>query len=401
MVLTVDPQKWKSFCDRFVLNPHRTAAIDGAIAAVDAVNRLVAESLTAITARYDQRQPRRVRVFRGNMLDYACTEQLIFDGYAGNDPLDWLAYLGASNLCIAVNDLDAWGPGLAEFCAGELVPALAHYLEQRWLVVDWYCFISGVGWTPFGIHTDDEPSLLFNLGPGTKTAWIWEPEVLSGLSHGRPTSLWFHALLDDATACTLRPGDAIAIPAGHFHVLRSDSPCTLLGAGLYPVSYAAELAAFLRRHSPLVHRDCDAAANNMAALLPVYVANRQSPAHDLDRCITYLRAKTKSLSFSRRPRYGIPTLPPLAGDTFDAQEFVVMRHPIVVASEQVALANGHAVPIATHSADAAALRTWLLQHPRFQGRHYLDQFLPSEADEARRIANQLLRFGNLRVSGAA
>jgi hypothetical protein len=216
MVSAVDPHKWKSFCDRFVFNPHCVVAIEGAMAAVDAVNGLVAESLTTITARFDQRQPRRVRVFRENMLDYACTERLIFDGYAGSDPLDWLAYLGMSNLCIAVNDLDAWGTGLAEFCAGELVPALAYYLEQHWLVIDWYCFISDVGWTPFGIHTDDEPSLLFNLGPGTKTAWVWEPEALSSLSHGRPTSLQFQTLLDDATAYTLRPGDVIAIPAGQF-----------------------------------------------------------------------------------------------------------------------------------------------------------------------------------------
>jgi hypothetical protein len=184
-------------------------------------------------------------------------------------------------------------------------------------------------------------------------------------------------------------------------VLRSDSPCTLLGAGLYPVSYTAALAAFLRRNSSLVHQDCDAVANNVAALLPAYIADQPEPAHDLDRCIGYLKAKTKSLSFSRRPRYGLPSLPPLAGDTFDAQEFIVMRHPIVVASERVVLANGHAVSIDTHSADAAVLRTWLLQHPRFLGRDYLDEFSPSEADEARRIVNQLLRFGNLRLSGAA
>ncbi|TDZ77131.1 hypothetical protein [Mycobacteroides salmoniphilum] len=397
--LTVDAGKWASFCDRFTEDPQRVVYLEAVIADIDALNGLVAESLATITSSFEQPQSRRIRVFRENTLDYALTERITFDGYSSNNPLDWLNYLGGhEQLCIAVNDLDAWGSGLAETCAAELVPPLSDHLERNWLVIDWYGFISTGGWTPFGIHADDEPSLLFNLGPGSKMAWIWHPDVLPELNRGRPTSLYFEALLGDAIAYTLRPGDVIAIPAGHFHILKSEAPCTLLGAGLYNVSYTAELAAFLSSKAAYTDGDGVKIVDNMVGLLPAYLddVRHRSSDDQLGQYVSLLRAKTKSLSFSRRPRYGPPTT---AVDDFVTQEFIVAQHPILIAADRVIVANGKAVAVPTESIDGAALRMWLRGHPQFWGRDYLGAFAPDEADQALEIANQLLRQGNLRLGG--
>jgi hypothetical protein len=325
-------------------------------------------------------------------------ERLTFDGLSGSDPLDWLGHLSDDKThCIAVNDLDAWGSGLAETCAAEFVPALADHLERNWLVLDWYGFISASEWTPFGLHSDSEPSLLFNLGPGTKTAWVWAPDMLPNLSRGRPTTLHFDELLEDAVAYSLSPGAAIAIPQRHFHVLKSDAPCTLFGAGLYPVDYTNELSAFISSKAPRGTRDVGGDITNPSALLAKFVAavgRQPSSGDEFNRYLRLLRARTRSLSYSRTPRVKLRRT---GGTNVDAQHFRITQHPIIVVAECAIVVNGATVEVPTRSVDAAALRDWLSQHSQFRGDDFIAAFTPSESEQARQIVQQLFQHDILRV----
>lgn len=394
---------WDKFCEGVVREPSRVVHAEALVCDVELLKTHVAQAMSALTSSYESRRTRRLRVFRNNTHDYARSEHLTYDGFSGDDPLAWLEHLGDDGgHCIAVNDLDAWGPGLAEVCAADFVPALAEHLERHWLVLDWYGFISDTEWTPFGLHSDAEPSLLFNLGPGTKTAWIWAPEVLPSLRHGRPTTVSFDELLDDAVAYPLAAGAAIAIPEGHFHVLKSDAPCTLLGAGLYPADYTAELSAFFGNKISDGIADVDNAAINPSALIAKYVeAVGRTPSSSRDtlsRYLRLLRAKTRSLSYSRVPRCSRSGPGPAEIDT---QNFVVTRHPIIAAAERVLVVNGGILEVPAPSLDAAALRVWLSQHPRFRGSEFIAAFAPAEAEHARRIAGQLFQHDILRTGEAS
>lgn len=181
----------------------------------------------------------RLRGFRGSEFDFKLTERLSRTPPTDGQSLtEWLS--GAADgrpACVAINDVSSWDLGLAAL-AQSVVRSL---VPGRDLVsgADIYTFIADVEWTPFGIHKDDEPSLIFHLGPGLKELWVWpsggigQDQLFENPSLGR-VSFDFERLLPGASRYTLRPGDFVCIPQGRYHLFRNVGPSMFLGVTLFP-----------------------------------------------------------------------------------------------------------------------------------------------------------------------
>ncbi|WP_327586783.1 cupin domain-containing protein [Nonomuraea sp. NBC_00507] len=177
-----------------------------------------------------------MRAFRGACLDYDATEKLMSGAFSGRSDIHaWLSECGGKDdICLAVNGVESWHVELAELLYTRFIVPLEAAGVPLTRGVDWYCFVASSGTTPFGVHTDAEPSFIFNLGPATKTAWTWPQSSLSVLSHGRPRTLDSAPLLPAADSVCLAPGDFLLIPAGMYHIFRNDGPSMFLGLTIYP-----------------------------------------------------------------------------------------------------------------------------------------------------------------------
>ncbi|MDQ2707610.1 MAG: hypothetical protein M3Z25_08230 [Actinomycetota bacterium] len=194
----------------------------------------------------------RIRAFRDRAFDYQATAALVTSTVGqGERSHEWLSrVVGDTESCIAVNGVSAWSLPLSRW-AREAVNSLlgggAYTLPSG---ADVYTFVAGSGWTPFGVHRDSEPSLLFHLGPGKKETWVWPVDTLQpdegfwrNPSFGSPLSFDFDRHLDAAYHVTLEPGDFISIPKHAFHVFRNVGLSAFVGIALYPAKTEALLRA--------------------------------------------------------------------------------------------------------------------------------------------------------------
>ncbi|MEU4510572.1 hypothetical protein AB0G05_13830 [Nonomuraea wenchangensis] len=233
----LDEVMWQELCHRSGPRFTERVRLTGLIRRPDMLGDLVLEAVRAATTRVagDDGDLPAMRAFRGACLDYDASERLMSGAFPGSDIHAWLAERGGEDgICLAVNGLESWNADLAELLYTRFVVPLETAGVPLTRGVDWYCFVASTGTTPFGVHTDPEPSFIFNLGPATKTAWTWPEPALPALAHGRPRTLDAEPLLPAADAVRLAPGDFLLIPAGMYHLFRNDGPSMLLGLTVYP-----------------------------------------------------------------------------------------------------------------------------------------------------------------------
>ncbi|MFF4550048.1 cupin domain-containing protein [Streptomyces sp. NPDC001435] len=238
--MSIDLKTWKAFAAAHAPDFTRTVYLPGLVTDPEHLRRLIDDSLRTATRKAPG--DLRLRAFCPGAFDYRLTQRFVNTPLDdGESATDWLARTADSDeSCLAVNDIAAFslplGTEVARIVA-ELVADERHELPSG---TDVYTFVAHSGWTPFGIHKDGEPSLIFHLGPSPKEVWVWHdhPFDASGItpspSFGRIT-FDIEEHLGSAERYLLRPGDFLLIPQDTYHVFRNLGPSTFLGLTLYPV----------------------------------------------------------------------------------------------------------------------------------------------------------------------
>ncbi|MUM15562.1 hypothetical protein FZI91_08950 [Mycobacterium sp. CBMA271] len=247
----IDDPRWRQFVADRAPHYKETVFIPGLIPDSDAIVGKITAAVAAATGAHGKGL--RLRGFRGSEFDFKLTERLSRTApRAGQVLTEWLSdNADRRPACVAINDVSSWDLGLgalAQSVVRSLVPG-------RDLVsgADIYTFIADVEWTPFGIHKDDEPSLIFHLGPGVKELWVWPTDgidphqLFENPSLGR-VSFDFERLLPEASRFTLRPGDFVCIPRGRFHLFRNTGPSVFLGVTLFPTDVRKSFADLMIGH---------------------------------------------------------------------------------------------------------------------------------------------------------
>jgi hypothetical protein len=195
----------------------------------------------------------KLRAFTGSALDYRLHKSFL--ERPPNDDQDiseWISNIGGTSSCIAANGLAAWHLTLGAWFierVAEVQAAIGLSLTSR---QDTYAFVSGgTGWTPFGIHEDYEPSIIFHLGPASKRVWVWEPPhrpigILDGVPAFGGVSFRFEESLPLAREIVLCPGDVLIIPGHVHHVFHNDGPSAFIGLAIHVPDRVATAEAALR-----------------------------------------------------------------------------------------------------------------------------------------------------------
>lgn len=352
-----DPHAWQSFTAGFDQNPDQFAHIPGLVnpePLLAAVQRATGE-----LRRYDHHGTPRLRVFSGNLLDYPAIERFCYDTDPADDVFGFLeSHAGESNCCIGINELESWDPQLRELVATEFIPGLSPYLRRTASHADWYAFLATGGWTSFGIHDDDEPSLVMNLGPSERDIWVWEPQALPRLDRGRRTSLNFEHLLPLATHHrVLDPGDFAVIPTGWFHLFRSHGPSTLFGVAPYRRDVPAEVCEYL----------------NGKGVDPLQWFGDSAAGDAVHRRIAAVRRHIDLAVESAAFSTAAVRVTPLGGEATLPQELRALAPLILVESPTLLLANGSTVVVpAEFGADTVA--SWLRDTPTFSPADFAGRF---------------------------
>ncbi|MFC4114339.1 cupin domain-containing protein [Nonomuraea zeae] len=336
----LDESAWQKLCEQNGPEFAERVHIPGLIQRPGVIADLILEAVRAATTRVDDDDSDlpTMRAFRGTCLDYDASEKLMSGAFPGSPARarsggggrseihSWLSERGGNDdICLAINGVETWDVELAELLYTRFIVPLESAGVPLTRGVDWYCFVAGTGTTPFGVHTDAEPSFIFNLGPATKTAWTWPKSSLSVLKHGRPRTLDAEPLLPAADSACLAPGDFLLIPAGMYHIFRNDGPSMFLGLTVYPEDpeQTATDALFhqLRRNSGR-----RSAADPVASAIGAF--------RDVLGDDSVERAVKRGAMLRRSSGYGAP--PRFPGRTIDqGPPYTVTRLPIVMAGKSV------------------------------------------------------------------
>ena len=203
--------------------------------------------------RFSEKDLPRVRSWVDGGQHYTITDKLI--ELAGQPDLELSKRLalasGAESYCLTFNGLTAWCPIFALKMQREVLSPLFRELSSTPRSgSDFYSFIGNYGYTPFGVHDDTDHSLLWHLGPATKTAYVWPREKYLSLTGNTLSTLNYQSLLSHANRYELSPGDLLFIPCGDYHLLETRDFSVTLGLTLFPDDPALECSEGLRLLAP-------------------------------------------------------------------------------------------------------------------------------------------------------
>lgn len=193
----------------------------------------------------------KARLFKnaGKRLDLLAA--LFVNGKRAAGTLDeWVrSVLPDDEYCFALNGVSAWNEDLSDSVFDNVVRPIVRTLGTPTQGFDVYLFSGRYELTPFGIHDDGEDSILIHLGPGLKTALVWERksycELVGSLTR-QSNNFKIEGLLSSARAFELKAGDLLYIPRGDFHVMTSPAYSTTLGVVPNPATRASVSVALMR-----------------------------------------------------------------------------------------------------------------------------------------------------------
>ena len=193
----------------------------------------------------------KARLFKnaGKRLDLLAA--LFINGKRAAGTLDeWVrSVLPDDEYCFALNGVSAWNEDLSDSVFDNVVRPIVRTLGTPTQGFDVYLFSGRYELTPFGIHDDGEDSILIHLGPGLKTALVWERksycELVGSLTR-QSNNFKIEGLLSSARAFELKAGDLLYIPRGDFHVMTSPAYSTTLGVVPNPATRASVSVALMR-----------------------------------------------------------------------------------------------------------------------------------------------------------
>lgn len=191
--------------------------------------------------KFDERPLLRIYVDGGQR--FGLSESVISRASRAYDDLEQRLgdCVGASRFCITLNGLTKWSERFTSVLQREFLRPLFSETGQPCAGCDFYAFIGNYGYTPFGIHDDDDHSILLHIGPGMKTAYVWERDYYVDLTGHSMTTINFAPLLASGRKYELAPGDLLFIPKGDFHILDTRGFSIMLGLTIFPYSQTEEL----------------------------------------------------------------------------------------------------------------------------------------------------------------
>lgn len=130
----------------------------------------------------------------------------------------WLkSIFGDDKVCIVLNHAEGLSEALAAFTARTFLP-ITNGIGYDRAKMDVTLFMGNYGYTPFGIHIDDDYSSIvhFHVGPGTKTMTLIDEDVFLKASGGVPHSFDMEKMLPLGTSYTIEANDLFLLPP-HFH----------------------------------------------------------------------------------------------------------------------------------------------------------------------------------------
>jgi hypothetical protein len=154
--------------------------------------------------------------------------------------------IGHKKFCVTLNGLTRWSELFHLLMQGRFIKPLFATSGFPSGGADFYAFIGNYGHTPFGIHDDEEHSLLLHLGAREKLVYLWPDGIFQKVG-SRPTANFdFSTMQHWASVYTLRPGDLLFIPKGTYHVLNSRGFSITLGFTIFPATPVEDYAQGLR-----------------------------------------------------------------------------------------------------------------------------------------------------------
>ncbi len=157
----------------------------------------------------------------------------------GEDLNAWIQQsIGAEKYCIALDGLTTWSERFHRVMHEKIVTPLLRHTNGLLFGVGFYTFIGNYGYTPFGIHRDDEPTFLIHLGPHAKEAWVWE-EDCNLPPEGIPAKdISLQEMETQPNHYTLESGDLLFIPRYSFHLLKTSRFSVMVGMVVFPATPA-------------------------------------------------------------------------------------------------------------------------------------------------------------------
>ncbi|MCA1065304.1 cupin domain-containing protein [Rossellomorea sp. AcN35-11] len=143
-------------------------------------------------------------------------------------------WLGGDNFCVLFDRITDYSEKIHEILTSNVLTNLGE--KDLKMGADSYAIFGNYGYTPFGIHPDNEPIFLIHCGPSTKDVWYWEtdpdPSITGRTDLLESGSEWEKS----AVHVVLKPGDMIFIPSQMYHLLYTPDFSVTLGTALFPAS---------------------------------------------------------------------------------------------------------------------------------------------------------------------
>ncbi|WP_062271129.1 cupin domain-containing protein [Endozoicomonas arenosclerae] len=198
----------------------------------------VEDHITKIVTSFGENNQPHARAWTSGIQRHTIIHDLITATDQSNNLEKYLKNLLSSNkFCLSIDALSSYCDIFSESILESIISPLSKRLDIN-QGIDIYSFIGNYGLTPFGIHDDFDHTLLFHIGPGKKTAYIWERDRFKSLSGTLTSSTNYSDLLPYAEKYVLEPGDLIYIPIGDFHVFDTIEFSITLGITIYPENIA-------------------------------------------------------------------------------------------------------------------------------------------------------------------
>lgn len=216
--------------------------------------------------------------------------------------------------CITVNGLTRWNSSIDHDVRNKIVNSLIDEFGLPARGIDSYAFIGNYGYTPFGIHDDDDHSMLFHMGPGSKKVWILPRKEYIELNGDEAPSFDYDNYLEHFDCFSMSPGDFVFIPKGDFHVFKTDNFSITLGLTIFPKTGLNQFNDLVEEIDRL-DKQCS---------LDVYFSKSNSAIESFDKEARELANQT--LQLRRRSNDYLTTLPLLRNEKV-SDSCVLFRSP--------------------------------------------------------------------------
>ncbi|CCQ94815.1 hypothetical protein CULT_2060005 [[Clostridium] ultunense Esp] len=148
-------------------------------------------------------------------------------------------WLNGEEYFILMDKLTSWSYILHNIVVDTFIAPMLEDSDGLRMGASCYAVFGNYGFTPFGIHKDNEPIVLINCGPGKKDVWFWEEKPDSSLIGSSELLKKSDDWEKGAIHYCIDVGDMVFIPRGVYHLLHTKDFSSMIGVAFFPghVSY--------------------------------------------------------------------------------------------------------------------------------------------------------------------